>query len=101
MNYCKVKHLEFVPAKHFEEVKDLNNIFVFTHKQNNRVYKKKIFPSGRIFKHPKTNSWCFVGDQTCCYDQEFLLIVHLFLKRLDDGKIKYDEEKGELMDVSI
>lgn len=96
MNILKIKHLDFVPGMMVSE-EHSDFIFVFTHKRNGKLRKKKIDCVGEIFKHPKTNKWVFLQEPNWCQTAESLSMIVCFLDDLDRKLIKYKEEKGELL----
>lgn len=96
-----IKHIDFVVGKVVcddEEHKEL--IFVFTHRKNGKIRKKKVDCIGRIFKQPKTKNWCFASqpdenDRDWAFNDEVLFIIGSFISALKHKTVIYDTEKGE------
>ena len=96
MNILQCKHLDFVPSKIVKDAND-NSIYVFSHQYNGKMYKRKKFFCGRIFVHKKTKSWSFCPEGNWCFGCEFLSMVTMFIRKLDNKMIKYDAKKGEII----
>ena len=99
MNVAKCKYLDFVPGI---QVDENNNdvIFIFTHKRNGKLRKKKIDYIGFIYKHPKTNHWAFGQAEGWVAITETMLIIVDFMMRLENKDFKFIPDKGELINVS-
>lgn len=89
------KHIDFIPGKYFPNV-DAKYICVFSHKYNDRHYKKKAWVIGVIFLHPKTKMYAFYGTDDMCIGYEGLDIIAKMLNALDKGNIVFKPETGEL-----
>ena len=95
MNILKINHIEFVPCELIkEEYKNLNYIFVLSHRRNKRMYKEKHWLVGFIHFHKKAQEWCFTGEETCAIGVDTLVLISLTLRNLNDGKIIYDKKEG-------
>lgn len=96
MNYVKNKWVDFVPNRLLIDKPKFNEICVFSHKSNKRVYKNKQTFIGRIFIHPKTNEYCFAMEENVSIGIGTLEIVFYFLVSLKNGVVVFDGERGEL-----
>lgn len=96
MQYMKNEYLEFVPGKMVGKGEYPNFIFVFCHKRNNRIYKKKNWHIGTIGIHPKTNTYSFSPVEDNAYGFNCLMKISSFLRQLETKEIIFDPEKGEL-----
>lgn len=98
MNALNNKHLDFVPNKMVKHpAKDNNTIFVFSSRNNGKIYKKKRVEVGLIYKHPKAKVWVFHPISDRAYEFDTLFIISFFLKNLKTKVIRYDKDKGELI----
>ena len=93
MNLLKVKDVDLVPGKIVENGEE-DCIYIFVHKMNGKVYKRKKWQAGVVFWHPKTKEYCFQGMEEFCFTVDFMLIMSEFLYKLKIGSIKLDKEEG-------
>ena len=96
MNILQCKHLDFVPSNAVKGAID-NSIYVFSHQYNGKMYKRKKFFCGRIFINKNIKSWSFCPAENWCFGCEFLSMVTIFIRKLDNKMVKYDAKKGEII----
>jgi hypothetical protein len=89
------KHLDFIPGKQVhEELPD--QIFVFTHRRNGKIRKKKVDCVGRILKHPITKKMVFAPQPEWSFTSENMTIIAAFMTQIETKKVKLCQEEGEL-----
>ena len=88
------KHLDFIS---YEMVKDglKGWIYIYSHKRNGKIRKKKVDNIGGIAKHFITKKWSFCPNNKWCFSAENMRIITDFMNRLETGLLKLNS-KGEL-----
>lgn len=97
--YLKVGHLDFVPPSLVfgdEEHKvDSRAIYVYSHKSNNRILKRKVFHVGAILFNSKVKKPSFIMVDNVSLSTESMMLISSFMLKLERKIIKYDFKKGE------
>ena len=91
------KHIHFVPNKLVKNPSEDNGIiFVFSARNNKKIYKRKRFEIGALFYNPKVKEWCYypVQDKSSLSYDTMMIIVEMLIK-LNGGLLKYKPEEGE------
>lgn len=97
MNYVKIKYVDFVPGGNFANGNS-EFIYVFSHKINGKIYKRKMMETGGIVYNKKVKEWVFmpVPSGNVSYGCNIMRIVATFLERLNTKVNTYDPEEGEI-----
>lgn len=84
----------------YEEIKPMKPsevIYVYSHRLNKRIYKKPKRLVGFILKNISTQDYGFhsaTNETGICV--ETLVVITNFLQKINNGKIIFDNDKGEL-----
>lgn len=97
MTMMKLEYVLFVPSKAIKGTSKNDNIYVFSHKKNKKIYKRKRFLIGAIGYNPIIKEWTFIPYENCNYSWKTMMIIARFLIELTNKEIIFDQEKGELL----
>ena len=93
------KHLGFIPASQFKEWDDEPKaILIYPSRINGRNYKNKREVIGKVTPYTdrkKGKQWCYCQADVNL-EADSVCIISDFLERMNDGRIKFNPEKGEL-----
>ena len=91
------RYVDFIIGDMVEKTSEdrKKDIFVFTHKLNNRM-RKKPYPVGVFSKCEKDNKWYFRSYDKICIGAELMGILYQFHVKLKLGAVRYNEETKEL-----
>ena len=101
MIITKIGYISFVPPKLVKgdekHKTDMHTIYVCSSKCNNRIYKNKNINVGGIFIHNKIKKPTFVAAENVSLSTETMTIIAAFMRKLEEGIVKFDFEKGEFL----
>lgn len=97
MNYVKIHYVDFVPGGNCANGNS-DFIYVFSHRINGKIYKRKMMETGGIAYNKKIKEWTFipVPGGNVSYGCTIMRIISTFLDRLNKKINVYDKEKGEI-----